>query len=63
MEFDDYENHPQRELKLRLKYNRLKREVDGMVEWNFGYSPSNDPYFDDKLSNLLFLAKILKIDI
>jgi len=63
MEFDNYENHLQRELKLRLKYKALKREVDWMIEWNFGYSPSNDPYFDNKLANLLFLAKILKIDI
>jgi len=63
MEFDYYENHPQRDLKLRLKYKFLKREVDEMVEWNFGYCPSNDPYFDNKLDHLGFLAKILKIDI
>lgn len=62
MEFDDYKNHPQRDLKLRLQYKKLRKEVDEMIDWNFGYCPSNNPYYDNKEAQLLFLEKILKID-
>jgi hypothetical protein len=40
----------QLKLKTKLKLKRLNIIIDREVEWNFGYTPSNDEYFDKTLT-------------
>jgi len=46
---DKYINHPQKSLILTLKIKHLNKKLDEAIEWNFGYCPSDNVYFDRDL--------------
>ena len=35
-----------RKVHMIMKIKRLTKRLDAQTDWNFGYSPSNNPYFD-----------------
>lgn len=47
-------------LKARLKLKFLKKEIDEEVEWNFGYSPSNNPNFDKLIEERNYIMDICR---
>ena len=50
-----------RKIHIILKIKKLQKEIVKAVNWNFGYCPSNDPYFDATLEQRSELMNKLKL--
>jgi len=53
-------------LRIRLKLKFLSKEIEKRVDWNFGYCPRNDKYFDSLIesrNSLLDIAYVKYRDI
>lgn len=47
-------------LKMRLKLKKINKEIDFLVEDNFGYSPPNNPHFDELIKDRERLINYLR---